>query len=49
MIKLRIEEASPFTLYGTVLTGEVGSDELTARDGTFPKMVPTRRFGLPMV
>ena len=49
MIKLRVDEASPFTLYATVLTGEAGPGDLSARDGEFPKMVPTRRFGLPIV
>ena len=49
LVNVHIGEASPFTLYGTALTGEVGSDALTVRDGEFPKMVPTRRFGLPLV
>ena len=49
LVNVHIGEASPFTLYGTALTNEVGSDTLTVRDGEFPKMVPTRRFGLPLV
>lgn len=43
-ITIIIDEASPFTLYGTAQTSEVDGNGLTPR-----LYIPTKRFGLPIV
>ena len=43
-LSAKVKEASPFTLFGDVETGEIAGEDLVAREA-----VPVRRVGLPLV